>query len=600
MRARQHTQRAVSAEGFCGCYMSCMRRIPVLLTGLFCLSSEAAPLQPGDTVDNFRLIDHTGKSHELYYLSDMKAVVLAAYSVECEVSGKSAGALEALRSRRSQDVAVLMIDSNLNESREAVAQAAAKAGVTLPILMDETQVIGESLGFTRNGEALVLNPKGWKVVYHGAAANALAEAVDALAADEPVKIASTDAVGCAIAMPERDRRSAHAQISYEKTIAPMLLDKCVACHREGGIGPWRMTGYEMIKGFAPMIREVVRTQRMPPWHADPHCQTFSNDRGLSHEQVKTLIHWIEAGAPRGAGVDPLLSQRKDWPKWTLGEPDLVVELPAFTTPATGVIPYQMVKVKNPLDKDMWVRAVDYLPGQRSVLHHVIGSAGGAERRGATSLNNYVPGAEPLELPEGNGIFLPAGATFHFQMHYTPNGQALTDVTRFGLYFHTDPPKFNFRSLVFANSRLKIPANTKEHAETAEQTFKQDAVIYSVHPHAHFRGKSSKFVAYFPDGREQVLLNVPAYDFNWQSTYDLAEPLTVPAGTKVVYTQTYDNSSQNKANPDPDREITWGEQTWDEMIFGVIRYRNVTEDASAAPGKPTGPSQEQLFSQQPSE
>ena len=152
--------------------------------------------------------------------------------------------------------------------------------------MDETQVIGESLGFTRNGEALVLNPKGWKVAYHGAAADALAEAVDALVADEPVKIASTDAVGCAIAMPERDRRTAHAQISYEKTIAPMLLDKCVACHREGGIGPWQMTSYEMIKGFAPMIREVVRTQRMPPWHADPHYQTFSNDRGLSHEQVE--------------------------------------------------------------------------------------------------------------------------------------------------------------------------------------------------------------------------------------------------------------------------------------------------------------------------
>jgi hypothetical protein len=395
-----------------------------------------------------------------------------------------------------------------------------------------------------------------------------------------VKVASTAVSGCAIAMPERDRRAAHAQISYEETIAPLLLDKCVACHREGGIGPWQMASYEMIRGFAPMIREVVRTQRMPPWHADPHYQSFSNDRGLSKEQAKTLVHWIEAGAPRGAGADPLLAQRKDWPKWPLGEPDLVVEMPAFTAPATGVVPYQMVEVKNPLKRDVWIRAVDYLPGDRSVLHHVIGAAGAREeRRGSTSLNNYVPGAEPLEVPEGTGIFLPAGASFHFQMHYTPNGKETTDVTRMGLYFMKDPPQYNFRSFVVSNPRLKIPPNVNDHAETAERVFNQDAVIYSVHPHAHFRGKAAKFVAQYPDGREEVLLNVPAYDFNWQSTYDLVEPITVPAGTKIVYTHTYDNSPQNKANPDPNREVPWGQQTWDEMIFGVLRYRNLHEDPS---------------------
>ncbi|MGH8175557.1 MAG: hypothetical protein ACREV5_04770 [Steroidobacter sp.] len=574
--------------------MSCIRSIPVLLTGLFCLSTQAIALAPGATVDNFELIDHADKSHELYYLSDMKAVVLLAHGNGCEASAKAARSIAPLRAKH-QNVAFLMIDSNLGDEREAVAQAAAQFGGATPILIDDTQIIGESLGLTRSGEVLVLNPQGWKVAYHGAAGDALGEALDAVVSGAPVRIASTDVVGCTIPMPERDKRSTHAQISYEKTIAPMLMDKCVACHREGGIGPWQMTSYEMVRGFAPMIREVVRTQRMPPWHADPHYQSFSNDRGLSKQQIKTLVHWIEAGAPRGAGADPLLSQRKDWPKWTLGEPDLVVEMPAFTTPATGVIPYQMVQVKNPLDKDVWVRAVDYLPGQRAVLHHVIASAGGAERRGAVSLNNYVPGAEPLELPEDNGIRLPAGATFHFQMHYTPNGQELTDVTRLGLYFMKDPPKYNFRSLIFANPRLKIPANTKEHAELAEQTLKQDAVLYSVHPHAHFRGKASKFVAYFPDGREEVLLNVPAYDFNWQSTYDLAEPLTVPAGTKIVYTQMYDNSTQNKANPDPNRVVTWGEQTWDEMIFGVIRYRNVKEDSKPQTDK--GPSQEELFSQQ---
>jgi len=285
---------------------------------------------------------------------------------------------------------------------------------------------------------------------------------------------------------------------------------------------------------------------------------------------------------------------KDWPEWQLGPPDLVVEMPAFTTPATGVIPYQMVNVKSALDRDVWVRAVDFLPGQRAVLHHIIASAGG-ERRGGISLNNYVPGAQPLVIPEDNGIFLPKASVFHFQMHYTPNGQIVTDVTKMGLYFMKEPPKYSYRSMIFIHPWLKIPAGAKSHTERTEQTFKQDAIIYSLHPHAHFRGKASSFVAKYPDGREETLLNVANYDFNWQSTYELVKPLQVPAGTKVIYTQVFDNSSQNKANPDPTRTVTWGEQTWDEMVFGVIRYRNVKEDAAT---RDQGPDFQQIFGAPP--
>ena len=561
----------------------------ILLSSLL-LGSHA--LAAGDVADNFRLTDHRGVSHELYYLSDMKAVVLLAQGNGCDVSRQAASAVQALQGKyEPQAVTFLAINSNLKDSLQAVDKEAAQAGIKLPIMLDTAQLVGESLSLSRNGEVLVLNPKGWKIAYRGDA-NGVAEALDAVIAGKPTPAATTAANGCAIQMPEREKRSAHAQISYEKEIAPMLMDKCVVCHREGGIGPWQMTNYDMIRGFSPMIREVVRTQRMPPWHADPHYGVFSNDRGLTAAQAKTLVHWIEAGSPRGNGSDPLLAQKKDWPKWSLGEPDLVVELPPFTTPATGTIPYQNIKLDNPLDHDVWVRAVDFLPGQRAVLHHIIASAGG-EVRGNISLNNYVPGAEPLQVPKDNGILLPAKSKLHFQVHYTPNGQVLTDVTRMGLYFMKDAPKYNFRSLVFFNVKLKIPPNTKIHVETAERKFDQDAVIYSLHPHAHFRGKSSSFVAHYPDGREEMLINIPVYDFNWQSTYDLAKPLTVPAGTRIVYTQVFDNSVQNKANPDPNREVTWGEQTWEEMVFGVIRYRNVKEDQ--AQPKKSEPSQTELFS-----
>ncbi|HVF17918.1 MAG TPA: hypothetical protein VNA21_13440, partial [Steroidobacteraceae bacterium] len=506
--------------------------------------------------------------------------------------------LEALRGQyQQQGVEFLMLDSNLGANREAIAADAKQLPLNVPIMIDDTQLVGEALGLKTNGEVIVITPQaGWKIAYRGAA-DGVASALDSVLTGKPVTATTTAAAaGCAIALPELAKRKAHAQISYEKQIAPMLEEKCVACHRDGGIGPWAMTSYDMVKGFSPMIREVVRTKRMPPWHADPHYGAWSNDRGLSAEQAKTLVHWIEAGSPRGAGADPLVAAtKKQYPTWALGEPDLVVETPAFTTPATGVIPYQMVTVKNPLNEDKWIRAIDYLPGQRAVLHHVIASVGG-ERFGATSLNNYVPGAEPLVMPEGNGILLKANSTFHFQMHFTPNGQPLTDVTKLGLYFMKDTPKHEFRSMIFAQPRLKIPANTKIHPETAINTFRADAVIYSVHPHAHFRGKSASFVAKYPDGREEMLINIPNYDFNWQSTYELKEPKTVPAGTKIVYTQTFDNSSQNKANPDPNRTVTWGEQTWDEMVFGVVRYRNVVETGKQE--KREGPSQEELFSDKP--
>jgi len=576
--------------------MQSMHRIRRLTFAALGLGAPLLAFGAPETLDNFRLTDQQGASHELYYFTDKKAVVLLAQGSDCKGSQAAAATLEGLRAKyEPQGITFLQINSNLPGSADGASRPTVATHTTkgIPLLVDETQLIGESLGLKRNGEVLIANPQGWKVTYRGGV-GAVPAVLDAMVAGGAVTAAASEVAGCAIKMPERDRKQAHAQISYEKTIAPMLIDKCVECHRTGGIGPWQMTSYDMIKGFAPMIREVVRTQRMPPADIDEHYNVFINNRALSLDQARALVHWIEAGSPRGSGADPLLSQKKEWPEWPLGKPDLIVELPEFKVPATGTIPYQMLKVENPLDHDVWVRAVDWLPGQRTVVHHIIASAGGAERRGAISLNNYVPGVEPLALPPEAGILLPGKSTFHFQVHYTSNGKELVDRTKLGLYFRPDKPEYMFRSLVFANNKLRIPPNTKVHEETAEQTVKADAIIYTLHPHAHYRGKASRFVAYYPDGKTETLLNVPAYDFNWQGTYELEKPKLVPAGTRIVYTQWYDNSSQNKANPDPNREVTWGEQTWDEMIFGVIRYRNVKEDSATPTQK--GPSQEELFTE----
>lgn len=560
-------------------------RIGAAVALTFCVARLASALSPGEAVDNFRLLDHTGTSRELYYLSDMKAVVLMAQGNGCEASRKAVPELEALRDKyKAQGVEVLLINSNLPDSREQIVKEAAAHTIQLPILLDDTQIISESLGLAHNGEVLVIDPQGWKLAYRGpvSARNAhyAADAVDALLSGAAVKTTTADAKGCNIGMPERARKQAHAKISYEKSIAPMLIDNCVTCHRQGGIGPWQMTGYDMIKGFSPMIREVVRTERMPPWHADPHYSAFSNDRSLSKEEVKTLVHWIEAGSPRGSGGDPLAELKKAWPEWAMGEPDLIVDIPAFEVPPTGVIPYQTPSALNALDHDVWVRAVDFQPGDRTVLHHIIATMGTeASIRDGGSLGGYVPGAGPMVLPQDTGILLKKDSKFFFQMHYTVSGKPAQDSSRMGLYFMKAAPKYQFRSAVMAKPSLKIPANTKAHTESASRTFDKDVVVYSLLPHSHFRGKASNFVATYPDGREEVLLSVPNYDFNWQTTYELKEPKMLPAGTKVTHSTTWDNSSQNKANPDPTRVVPWGQQTWDEMLYGVVRFRYLDENSA---------------------
>jgi hypothetical protein len=570
--------------------MTDLRHCLLRAAALCCVSGSGFALSPGDVVDDFRLNDQNGQSHELYYLSDMKAVVLLAAGNGCAASRTAAKAVDALRTRyQAQGVEFLAIDSNLNDTPESIGKETKADGTGLPVLTDELQLIGESLGFAHNGEVLIVNPQNWKVIYQGAADKGgnhyVAAALDATLAGAPVKVSHADAAGCDIVMPERARRSAHAQISYEKTIAPMLSTHCVACHREGGIAPWQMSNYDMVRGFSPMIREVLRTKRMPPWHADPHYGVFSNDRSLTAEETKTLVHWIEAGSPRGHGADPLTAVKKDWPVWALGPPDLVVNLPKFDVPATGIIPYQMWTVDNPLDHDVWVRAVDFLPGARSNLHHIIATIGGemapGDKRDNTdgSLADYVPGSEPLQIPPESGILLKKGAKFGFQAHYTVNGKPVSDVTQMGLYFMDKPPEYRYRAAIMANPRIKIPANTKAYTNDAVYKFDREVLVYSLHPHAHFRGAAAEFVAQYPDGREEVLLNVPRYEFNWQTTYVLKTPIVLPAGTAVKYSMTYDNSTQNKANPDPNRVVPWGQQTWDEMLFGVIRFRYLTLDAN---------------------
>lgn len=548
-------------------------------------------LDEGSRVENFRLMDHQGASHELHYFADAPAIVLMTHSTSCSTMPQSLQSLTSLQTQFSPAGAEFMlINSDLRDRRTTVAASVADAD--LPILLDPTQIIGESLGADTAGETLVVNPRDWTLAYRGDVTGA-AQAVAQLVAGDEVSVDSQPVASadCALDFPELARRAEHKNISYAKTIAPMLNDNCVSCHREGGIGPWAMSDYNMVRGFSLMIREVVRTQRMPPWHADPHVGEFSNDRSLSDDEIRTLVHWVEAGAPRGEGADLLAENSQSWPIWAMGEPDVIIDIPPEDVPASGVVDYKYKMVTNPLDKDVWVKAAEIIPGDRSVLHHVITSFGELETEGRRAgrlkrgtgggLGGYVPGAEGKPFPDDTGILLPAGATIEFQMHYTPAGLATTDASRMGLYLYEEPPEHKLDSMVLLNPRILIPAGAPNHSEVMVRTFDQDVLVYSLLPHAHYRGKASEFVAHLPDGTQETLLSVPRYDFNWQTNYDLKEPRFLPAGTKMVHRTWWDNSARNPANPDATRDVPWGQQSWDEMLFGSVRYRVVEADAAGS-------------------
>ncbi len=538
-------------------------------------------------VDNFMLVDADMEAHELYRLADAKAVVIVSQSNDDAVTRSLAPNLKALKAAYgAKGVEFMMLNSNLKDTRAAIQAEAQKAGYDTPILMDSYQLVGESLGVTRAAEVVIIDPKTWKVAYHGALADgAAAKALDALSAGQPVTMASSSlSKGAAISFPQRGATN----VSYSKDVAPILEAKCVACHEEGGIGPFAMKDYATVKGFSPMIREVIRTDRMPPYHADPHVGKFSDDKRLTPEETKTLVHWVEAGAPRGEGPDPLGAVKRVAAEWPLGKPDLIIDVPAYTIPASGVVDYQRPAVAGTLTEGKWVRASTVKPGSRQGVHHLLtgwmaempASGKSSETKWAASLGaGYAVGAESSIEPANAGVYLPAGGAYGFQAHYTPFGKEAVDKSQIALYFYDKPPELVMHSIVVIDTTIQIPANEARHKEVAYVQFPKDALLYSAFPHAHYRAYSSDLWIQYPDGTQKLLLDLPRYDFNWQRSYTFAEPIKVPAGSKLIAHYVYDNSKRNPSNPDPSINVSWGEQSFQEMLFTSLSYRWVGETAS---------------------
>jgi hypothetical protein len=543
-------------------------------------NASAAAVAP---VGNFLLVDANFEAHELYRRGEDKAVVLVTQSNGDAVLRGQAAAVKALNTAYAgKGVEVWMINSNLKDTREAILAEAAKAGYDAPIMMDSYQLVGESLGVTRSAEAIVIDPKTWSIAWRGDVADA-GKAVDALVAGKALP-AATMAKGAAIDFPVRKQT---VQLTYVKDVAPILEKKCVACHEEGGIGPFAMSNYATVKGFSPMIREVIRTDRMPPFHSDPHVGKFSNDRRLTPDETKTLVHWIDQGSPRGEGADPLGTKHLVAAEWPLGKPDVVLEVPNYTIPATGVVDYQHPWVANPLTAGKWLKASTIKVDARQAVHHVLtGFMDEApkpgqqafENRWGASVGSYAVGAESEVAPTDAGTYIPPGGAIGFQNHYTPYGKEVTEHTKIGLYFYKDGevPDIVMHNNQIVNNAIELPPYDGHHQEVAYMTFPKDALLYSAFPHAHYRATSSDLWIQYPDGKKKMLLTLPRYDFGWQGHYNFAEPIKIPAGSKLIAHYVYDNSKSNPHNPDPSKKVVWGDQSWEEMFFTRIRYRWMEE------------------------
>jgi hypothetical protein len=368
-----------------------------------------------------------------------------------------------------------------------------------------------------------------------------------------------------------------AKPTFSKDVAPIIYNRCVECHRTGEVAPMALTNYQEVRPWAKSIKERVSARAMPVWLADPAHGSFRNDRRMPQAEIDTIVSWVNTGAVEGNAKDMPALPKFDT-GWALGKPDAVYDIGAdYEVPAEGTVAYKYFTVPTNFTEDRWISSAEIRPGNRSAVHHIIvtvvdaGKTAARSGEGDALLVGYAPGEQPLQLQPGTAKLIKAGTSLRFQVHYTPNGKAYKDRSYVGLTFTKDPVKYQAMTGNALQYNFKIPAGDANYEVKSTWTAKKDVQLMGLMPHMHVRGKDFKYTITFPDGRQEVILAVPKYDFNWQLSYELSKYMTLPAGTRIDCVAHYDNSVNNRYNPDPTKEVKWGDQTWEEMMIGWFTY-----------------------------
>lgn len=568
--------------------------LAVSVTMLFILSgsaSAAAPVRIGQKVDGTgSLRDLLGNSRPLSDF-DGKVLVIAFLGTDCPLANLYVPRLLDLdKAYSGRGVQFLAVYPNRPETLDEIAAHAYDREVPFPALKDIAAELADQLAVTRTPTVCVLD-KDHVLRYRGriddqfavasrraeARHHDLRDAMDAILAGNEPERSEVVADGCLINRqpPIVPKES----LTYAEDVAPIVQARCVTCHRPGQIGPMSLTDLADMVAHAETIQEVVEQRRMPPWHADGRVGQFASNRRLADAEVATIVGWYEQGMPAGKALATNADLKNtDATRWTI-EPDIVFRMPAQAEiPATGVLPYQYYLVQTKFEEDRWVKAAEALPGNPEVVHHVIVyfCAPGRGTFYDSSQETQIlaiggPGEGLFEAPPGTALRLPKGTELLFEMHYTPNGVATTDLSEVGIVFADGPPERELRMNMFGNEKLEIPPRAPHHAQTASFTFKKDGQIFGLLPHMHWRGKDYRAWVEHADGRTEGLLTVPRYDFNWQTFYRFAKPVSVKAGTTIQSVAHWDNSANNLSNPDPSATVRYGLQTSEEMMYGFLSY-----------------------------
>lgn len=548
------------------------------------------PTMIGRQIGDFTLKDFRGKEHSLADFIEKPLVVVYFFGTQCPLAKHYSLRLQRISEQYAdKGVAFIGINSNVQDSITEIENHVRLHEVQFPALKDVGNVVADEFGATRTPEVFVLDAAR-KIQYHGrvdaqytfgsgvglaAPAEKRADlqiALDELLEGKPVSIAITEAKGCIIG---RVRPQQDAEVTYSNQIARILQNRCVECHRDGQIAPFAMTNYSETAGWGEMIAEVVQQHRMPPWHADPRFGHFQNDSRLSDDEKQLIDTWVAAGCPEGDPNDlpEPIAYNETW--YLPNGPD---EIFYMTEEAVSVKPegseaYRYYLVDPGFKEDKWVKAAEALPGNPAVVHHIIvfvqpPGVSFRDHGDSRLLVGFAPGTRPGHYPEGWAKKIPAGSKLVFQMHYTPIGSPQTDRSMVGLVY-ADESEVTHQVVTTNAIKLDfvIPANTKDYEVVATKPHSRDAYLLSMFPHMHIRGSAFKYELTTPDGNVETLLSVPFYDFNWQNHYTLKEPMLIPAGSKMVCTAWYDNTLDNLANPDPNVDVRWGDQTWEEMMIG---------------------------------
>ena len=388
-----------------------------------------------------------------------------------------------------------------------------------------------------------------------------------------------------------------APATYDQ-IRPILAQRCVGCHQPGEIAPMPLLTYQQARPWAKAIKQAVLNRTMPPWHADAQSsKRFHNARVLTGTEIHQLAAWADGGALEGQPQPPIAITRHD-AQFTLGQPDLVIRIPGYEVPPTGTLRYTFLVTPTHLSEDTWVSAAEWKIDQRAVVHHInafvrppgssyvatapqgqLYVASGAERSfrhpnereldRRELLVGYEPGYRPIAWAPGQAKLIRKGSDIVFEIHFTSNGKAAVDHSELGIYFAKQPPAERIITITPADSKLAIPPGDANYRSFVWAELQADAKLISLQPHMHLRGKAYRIEAVYPGGRRDLLIDVPRYDFNWQTTYFFKEPLQLPKGAKLECTGWFDNSPNNAANPDPTQTIHWGDQSWEEMNVGFM-------------------------------